>query len=402
MASSTRLTWPAALAAVLTLAAACGGSPAAPAPVEEAVSPVDEQTSPGGTAPPELPAGTFVQVGRMVDARANHVHVLLRDGRVLMAGGRGKGPSFRAVPRLDTAEIFDPASGEWTQTASMAKKRQLATAHLLEDGLLMVIGGEDLRKEPLRSTEIYDVAAGTWASGARLAQERFKHASVLLRDGRVLVAGGQNEFSASMAESEMYDPVEQTWSEAGVMSEKRLLHTTTLLNDGRVLFVGGVKGGIGQEGAANTSADMFDPGTDTWSPAAEMSIGRAGHTATLLRDGRVLVIGGQGKIDGAEIYDPSTGVWTPAGTMSETRTDHTASLSSDGRVLVTGGLGRVFSTELFDPSSGVWSAGPEMAEPRYFHSATVLADGRVLVAGGLRTDEDGEREHSNEAEIYGP
>ena len=388
--------------ALLALAAACGGSPAAPAPVEQEDAPAGEQAVEIQETAPAGLAGTFLQVGRMVDARANHVHLLLADGRVFMAGGRGKGPSFRAVPRLDTAEIFDPASGEWTQVASMSKKRQLATAHLLNDGTIIVIGGEDLRKEPLRSTEIYDVSAGTWTRGTRLAQERFKHASALLPDGRVLVAGGQNEFSASVAESEMYNPVEQTWSEAGAMSEKRLLHTATLLEDGRALFVGGVKGSIGQEGAANTSADLFDPGTDTWSSAAAMSVGRAVHTATRLQDGRVLVTGGQGKIDSAEIYDPAADTWSSVGVMSETRTDHTASLLPDGRVLVTGGLGRVFSTEIFDPVSGTWSPGPEMSEPRYFHSSTVLADDRVLVAGGLRTDEDGEREHSNEAVIYVP
>ena len=84
------------------------------------------------------------------------------------------------------------------------------------------------------------------------------------------------------------------------------------------------------------------------------------HTTTLLRDGRVLVVGGTshtGNLDTTEMYDPATGVWSPAGMMSKARAQHTATLLADGRVLVVGGNDT--STEIYDVANGSWySSGP--------------------------------------------
>jgi len=136
-----------------------------------------------------------------------------------------------------------------------------------------------------------------------------------------------------------------------------------------------------------------------------ISQGRWGHTATLLEDGSVLVVGGQkslsGKLDNAEIFNSSTPSWSSAGTMAEKRgAGHTATLLEDGRVLVTGDSDEALA-ELYDPSTGQWSSTGVMVKARNWASATLLEDGRVLVAGGLDATKAGVEELDT-AEIYDP
>ena len=115
------------------------------------------------------------------------------------------------------------------------------------------------------------------------------------------------------------------------------------------------------------------------------------HTATLLKDGRVLVVGGRGRLTSAEIWDPETGRWTPGGNTVEPRSEHTATLLPDGTVLVAGGPGKIDLVEIYDPETGSWTQGPRMVLGRYSHTATALQDGRVVIAGGTGKDGYGDR-----------
>ena len=163
------------------------------------------------------------------------------------------------------------------------------------------------------------------------------------------------------------------------LAEARSSHTATLLLDGRVLIVGGEG-----DGAVLLSAEIYNPPSGTWSSAGVMSEARSSHTATLLEDGRVLVAGGASSAE-AEMYDPS-GRWSSAARMLQVRSFHTATRLPDGRVLVTGGLGPsgfLSTSEVYDPSTNVWSSAGEMMQARWGHTAVPLEDGRVLVAGGL-------------------
>ena len=160
-----------------------------------------------------------------------------------------------------------------------------------------------------------------------------------------------------------------SWSPAPSLSTARAAHTATLLANGKVLVAGGGTGPF----AATTSAELYDPASNTWSPAGEMSFARASHTATLLADGRVLVTGGvtsRPAIASAELYDPVSNTWSSAGSLATARYDHTATSLRDGRVLVAGGNGGFFgsgsvaSTELYDPASNSWSSAGDMSCPR--------------------------------------
>jgi N-acetylneuraminic acid mutarotase len=174
------------------------------------------------------------------------------------------------------------------------------------------------------------------------------------------------------------------------MKVARWKHASVMLKDGKILIIGGIDLSLEQ------GVDLFDPAANTITAAAKMSEGRARHTATLLQDGRVLVTGG-GKDVGptfsatAEVYDPASNTWTAVGSMSDSRTQHTGTLLQDGRVLIVGGLtmtsggsvNRLASAELYDPVTNTWSTTGSMSVGRSGHATVLLPDGRVLTAGGI-------------------
>jgi len=178
-----------------------------------------------------------------------------------------------------------------------------------------------------------------------------------------------------------------SWSPAGTMSTGRNYHTATLLPNGKVLVVGGQV----PSGGGLKTADVYDPATNAWSPAAGMDIGRSQHTATLLANGKVLVAGGYGSSNisnaTAELYDPATNTWSPAASMGTTRAVHTATLLPSGKVLVTGGFsataGANANAETYDPAANTWTpTANNMTVARTSHQAAALASGKVLVTGG--------------------
>jgi hypothetical protein len=184
--------------------------------------------------------------------------------------------------------------------------------------------------------------------------------------------------------AEIWDPETATFSSAGEMARARVVQTATVLPDGRVLVIGGMVPNNLEKSAAR--AEIWDPVTASFSPAGSLLEGRDGHTATLLPDGRVLVIGGdRGRNDwtrSAEVWDPVTASFSAAGSLLEERYKHTATLLPDGRVLVIGGDGGDPSTaEVWDPATASFEPVGSLAEAGPVSTATLLPDGRVLVIG---------------------
>jgi hypothetical protein len=171
------------------------------------------------------------------------------------------------------------------------------------------------------------------------------------------------------------------------ISDPRQGHTATLLTDGTVLIVGGYD----DSGAVMESAEIYDPSNEMVAATGSMVDARGGHTATLLDNGKVLVAGGYDEngapLDSVELFDPSTGMFTSAGSMANARGGHSATLLNDGSVLIAGGYdidsNALDRAELFFPATGTFASVGRMRSARGFHAATLLNDGSVLLAGGF-------------------
>ena len=295
------------------------------------------------------------------------------------------------------------------------------TAELLPDGSVLLIGGWGTGALHTRAERIVSGLTGVLNAGT-LVNPRQGHASVTLSDGKVLVAGGYdritqaNLFHEVFKTSEIYDPVLDRFTAGPLMTRGRREHTMTLLADGRVLVVGGISQ-YGPDFLSNTASELYSPVTGTFEPGPSTKDGRWQHTATRLKDGRVLVVGGrpnncavQCSLDAlktAEIFDPATNTWTAAGKLSVSRSGHSAGLLDDGRVVIFGGMTnedqgvptqQVTQVEVWDPATGKFSNFGKLHMGRAFHTLTRLHSGSFLLANGY----DDNEYPTNTTEIFDP
>jgi hypothetical protein len=295
-----------------------------------------------------------------------------------------------------SAELFNPITGTTINTGSMARVRAYHSASVLQDGRVLIVGGQSNNYGPTGSAEIYSPAGGVFVSTGSLIKARFEHTSTVLQNGKVLIVGGWEDGpgydpgtgnfidTQLLSSAELYDPETGIFSSVGSMSVGRVNHTATLLPNGKVLITGGKMNLRSQVDVGTASAELFDPVSGTFSPLLSMLSARCRHQAVLLPDGRVLVAGGT-FLNSAELYDPGMEGFVLTGSLSASRHGFTVELLPNGRVLIVGGVsgsGQLASTEVYDPSIGTFGTGPMMQKTRAFHASSILANGGVLIRVG--------------------
>jgi hypothetical protein len=345
--------------------------------------------------------GTFVPTGNLNTPRVDDTATLLNDGTVLVAGGFSAVGIHSSGP-LATAELYNPATGSFTPISSMNIKRGSHTATLLNNGKVLITGGSGGNANiAVASAELYDPTAGTFTPTGSMNTARHSHTATLLNNGSVLITGGYDVGTSPpnpLASTELYDPTTGTFTPTGSLNTARSLHTATLLNNGKVLVVGGLSI------SPLASIELYDPTAGTFTLTGSLNTARYYHTATLQNNGTVLVAGGTDSLTlaSAELYDPATGTFTSTGSLNTGRYYHTATLLNNGTVLVAGGFdtngNSSSSAELYDPTTGTFTLTGSMNNGRYSHTATLLNNGVVLVAGGF----DSSQNVLSSAELYEP
>ena len=280
------------------------------------------------------------------------------------------------LPRAQSVVRQVPVAGMWRLTGSLVTGRYLHTATLLPNGQVLIAGGG--ATTGLASAELYTPQTARWTATGRLHAARVAAASVLLPNGSVLIVGGYGPSSVSnnvRASAEIYDPRTARWTITGSLHDARWGCTATLLRDGTVLVAGGHNGR-----AELSSAELYNPRTGTWRLTGSLRVARSGHTATVLPNGRVLMTGGT-PAPTTDLYDPRTGRWTEAG-AAPSGGFTTATVLRTGQVLVTGGTrGGPVHAALYDPPSGRWrrTAAPSLGASGVWSTATRLPSGQVLL-----------------------
>lgn len=345
------------------------------------------------------PPARWDKTGSLAEARQFHTATLLLDGSVLVAGGTPYSTG------LKSAERYDPKTGTWTAAAAMGEAKVLAEAWRLKDGRVIVVQAcHDFSTIcSLSATELYDPGSGSWKLDPGPLLPRTAGAMAALADGRIFLAGGFTP-TTDVKTLELYDPGAGTWSSlAASLPTSRNRATASPLANGKILLAGGFDGDAKK---ALSSLLVYDPKNGLVTALApKLAEARFEHTATVLKDGRVLLIGGvcdnakPCDVVNAELYDPMSDTIASAGSPAVGVHSHTATLLQDGRVLFVGGALTSKHARLFDPTSMSWSATATPSDGRMRHTATLLADGRVLVAGGF---DHGTNAALASAELYTP
>lgn len=252
-------------------------------------------------------------------------------------------------------------AGSWAYTGSLSTPRG-GPAILLSNGKVLVAGGWG-DSGALKSCQLYDPATGTWSDTGAMAEARAEFSLIRLNDGRVLAIGGSIGMG-DLRSCEIYDPTTKTWTPTGSLTQAREMYGATRLADGRVLVVGGsyYEASI-QNWVDLASCEIYNPDTKLWSPAMPLNTALHGPGVVLLKSGKVLVAGGGspgGFLNTCALFDPKTGLFNTTGSFKDGRApERQTVLLPNGKVLIAGGWGGIYpnnvalsSCQLYDPDAG--------------------------------------------------
>lgn len=299
---------------------------------------------------------TWSPAGSLATPRTGHTATVLADGRVLVVGGFPTRHEDCCLA-LAAAEIFDPATRTWTHAGELNDRRAAHSATLLHDGRVLIAGGYGFSDDPMASAELFDPTTITFQRTGRLVASRYGHSATLLQNGMVLVARGSNDADliTTLRSAELYDPATGRWMLTGRLAKGSVYHTATAMPEGTVIVTGGYGGGMGR-GPTFAISERYVPSTGTWEVLPDMHVARYAHSSVAIGDGRLLVTGGVAllgtmprvytvEFDDVEELDVASMRWTERDNLTTPRRGHTATILGDGRVFVVGG-------RFYDPLRG--------------------------------------------------
>jgi hypothetical protein len=333
------------------------------------VTNISIDTADTGTAPVGT-KGSFTQTGSLLTgARSGQASTLLPDGSILVIGGTDNtGSVFRNIEKYSYISETFSGTSSCSGAPCLNTPRTGATATLLQDGTVLITGGYN-GSAILGTAELYDPVAGTITdlSAESMVHPRMNHTATLLPNGKVLIAGGITTGGTPEASVEVYNPAASSgskFSAAGfaAMNHPRAGHSATLLAGGTAILMAG-----GDTDAGGNTAELYlVTGASSTDTAHTLTSVRSFHSATLLPDGLVVLIGGETAstpLATVEFYDPAVdNFFSVAGTLPDlgagtgARQRHTARLLPDGRLLIVGG-----SSSFGDSSAGQTSYLQDMS-----------------------------------------
>jgi hypothetical protein len=362
-------------------------------------------------------AGTHTAVpNRLRFPRALHTTTLLQDGRVLIMGGGGGSLTSPVGTRV--TEIYYPWTKrfDYTRTPQGAitqlnALRVLHTATALDDGRVLIAGGVDSQGNVMNTAEVFDPATGRFTLVGNMARARATHTATKLPDGRVLIAGGTtaafvfpNVFGGATNTTEIFDPKTNAFQSGGgpTMGSNRMIHGSVPLRVGGkdyVLMMSGIKGlFLFVLPDYTSSAEVYDVAAGSFTnrmgsvTVSSLRNARVAFGTAVQGNGRVLVVGGAAgtipaAINAAEEFNPATGAFTSVSSIPSARVFPVTTALPNGTVLVQGGLQgsltaptATASAYLF--SGGSFSATQSLIASRGGHAGLRLSSGAVLVIGG--------------------
>ena len=381
------------LTAPPTIAEVVTGSPT-PSPQATPTPIASPLASPSATTAMPTPAPAHWQtLGSVPETAFGDTAALLANGKVVIFSttqGSTHTPTGKSW-------IVDPDTGAVTSGPNMTASQATPGVVTMSDGSVLVVGGWDASANPVTSAEVLDPSGSSWTALPPMNLPRSQATVTDLGGGRVLVAGGWTLKNGSdswtaTATAEILDRNSNTWTLVSSMNAPRALAAAVRLTNGHVLVTGGDSDWSSTETQTTlSSAEEFDPGSGIWTTVHAMNTPRASHFAVSLLDGGVLVAGGWS--DGQELGESTAELYfsNAAGLrnlpdMPGAHAQGRALLLKDGRVMILGGFdsnsSATASVELFDPARSTWSRSASLKDPVYWPCAVVLSDGRVLVAGG--------------------
>jgi len=309
--------------------------------------------------------GIFTTTGTMTTTRSAYTATLLPNGKVLIAGGIGRGVP-PAPPRVPNAELYDPSTGTFSLTGAMVDTESSSAAVLLASGKVLI--AHDI------TAEIYDPVTGTFSSTGNQARSAGTQQVALLADGRVILV-------ICCTTEQLYDPIDAAFTLTGPMKNVYADgFASAMPATGKFLVSGGF---LEEVNAASAGASLYDSATGTFAATGNMNTARYYHTATTLGDGTVLVTGGEVGTSSiivtpsAEVYDPATDTFSPTGDMSMPRMNHNATLLLDGTVLITDGS--MLNADIYHPAHPIPApalfslSGDGQGQGAIWHATTGLA-----------------------------